>query len=106
MSHQIAGVGLAAVSAAALDATASTTAVLAASAWVGSLLPDADRASVRVYRPTPLERRGAGLRPLAAVARVPLRLLVVLPHRGLTHSLFGCAVMAAIASALTSLVAP
>jgi membrane-bound metal-dependent hydrolase YbcI (DUF457 family) len=30
----------------------------------------------------------------------------VLPHRGLTHSLFGCVVAAAVAAALTSLVAP
>src|SRR3954468_4037704 len=106
MSHQIAGVGLAAVSAAALDAPASATAALVASAWVGSLLPDADRAGARVYRRTPIERRLPLLRPLGTLARIPLRLLIVLPHRGPTHSLFGCAVAAALAAALAALVAP
>src|SRR5690348_17266694 len=105
MSHQIAGVGLAAVVAAALDASYSTSAVLVGSAWLGALLPDADRAGTRLYRPTRIERRLPLLRPLGALARLPLRVLIVLPHRGPTHSLFGCAVMAAVAAALVSLVA-
>src|SRR5690242_18101295 len=106
MSHQIAGVGLAAVSAAALDAAGPPAAALVAAAWVGSLLPDADRAGSRVYRPTRVERRLPLLRPLGALARLPLRLLIMLPHRGPTHSLFGCAVVAALAALLASLVAP
>jgi inner membrane protein len=106
MSHQITGVGLAAVSAAAVDASAPAAAIMAGSAWLGALLPDADRAGARLYRRTPIERRVPLARPLGLLARLPLRVLTVLPHRGPTHSLFGCAVAAAVAGALTSLVAP
>jgi inner membrane protein len=106
MSHQIAGVGLGAVAAAALDVDGAAAAAVVASACLGSLLPDADRAGSRVYRRTRVDRRVPLLRPVGALARLPLRLLVVLPHRGPTHSLFGCAVMTGIAALLTSLVAP
>jgi membrane-bound metal-dependent hydrolase YbcI (DUF457 family) len=106
MSHQITGVGLAAVSAAALDASAPAAAIVVGSAWLGALLPDADRPGAHLYRRTPIERRLPLLRPLGLLARLPLRVLIVLPHRGPTHSLFGCAVAAAIAAALTSLIAP
>src|SRR6188474_1366810 len=106
MSHQLTGVGLAAVSAAALDASARTAAVVVGSAWLGALLPDADRAGARLYRRSPIERRLPLLRPLGVLVRLPLRMLIVLPHRGPTHSLFGCAVAAAVAAALTSLLAP
>src|SRR3954470_7281530 len=88
MSHQITGVGLAAVSAAALDASAAAAAVVVGSAWLGALLPDADRAGARLYRRTPLGRRRPLLRPLALLGRPPLRVLILLPHRGPTHSLF------------------
>ena len=106
MSHQITGVGLAAVSAAALDASAPAAAIVVGSAWLGALLPDADRAGARLYRRTPIERRLPLLRPFGLLTRLPLRVLIVLPHRGPTHSLFGCAVAAAVAAAITSLVAP
>src|SRR3954454_5485701 len=106
MSHQITGVGLAAVSAAALDASAPAAAIVVGSAWLGALLPDADRAGARLYRRTSIERRVRLLRPFGLLLRLPLRVLVVLPHRGPTHSLFGCAVAAAVAAALTSLIAP
>lgn len=106
MSHQITGVGLAAVSAAAVDASAPTAALLIGSAWIGSLLPDADRAGTRIYRRTPIERRLPLLRPLGTLARMTLRLLIVLPHRGPTRSLFGCAVAAALAAAFAALVVP
>jgi inner membrane protein len=106
MSHQITGVGLAAVSAAALDASAPRTAVLVGAAWLGSLLPDADRAGARLYRRRPLERRVLLLRPIGTLARLPLRLLVLLPHRGPTHSVFGCAVAATLVAGLTALAAP
>src|SRR3954468_12824191 len=102
MSHQITGVGLAAVSAAAVDASAPAAAILVGAAWLGALLPDADRAGARLYRRTPIERRLPLLRPLG----LPLRVLIVLPHRGPTHSLFGCALVAAMAAALASLVSP
>jgi inner membrane protein len=106
MSHQITGVGLAAMSAAASGASAPAAVVVVGSAWLGALLPDADRAGARLYRRTPIERRLPLLRPLGLMARVPLRVLIVLPHRGPTHSLFGCALAATVAAALTSLVAP
>src|SRR3954467_5509631 len=105
MSHLIAGVGLAAVSAAALDASAPAAAIVVGSAWLGALLPDADRAGARLYRRAPTERRPPLLRPLGLLARLPLRVLIVLPHRGPTHSLFGCAIAAAVAAALMSVVA-
>src|SRR3954470_3371902 len=106
MSHQITGVGLAAVTAAALDASAPAAAIVVGSAWLGALLPDADRAGARLYRRTPIERRLPLLRPLGLLARLPLRVLIVPPPRGPTHSLSGCAITAAVAAALTSLVAP
>src|SRR3954470_4550246 len=106
MSHQITEVGLAAVSAAALDASAPAAAIVVGSAWLGALLPDADRAGARLYRRTPIEHRLPLLRPFGLLARLPLRVLIALPHRGPTHSLFGCAVAAAVAAALTSVVAP
>src|SRR3954454_23707277 len=106
MSHQITGVGLAAVSAAALDASPPAAAIVVGAAWLGALLPDAGRAGARLYRGPPIERRLPLLRAFGLLARLPLRVLIVLPHRGPTHSLLGCAVAAALASALTSLVAP
>src|SRR4051812_37451382 len=106
MSHQITGVGLAAVSAAALNASPPAAAIVIGSAWLGALLPDADRGGARLYRCTPIERRLPLLRPLGLLVRLPLRVLIVLPHRGPTHSLFGCAIAAAVVAALTSLVAP
>ena len=105
-THQIAGVGLAAVTAAALDATMTGAAVLVAGAWLGSLLPDADRAGTRIYRTTRVERRLWPARVIGWLARVPLRLLVLLKHRGITHSLAACAVAAGACGLLASLVAP
>jgi inner membrane protein len=105
-THQILGVGLAAVTAAALDAGTTSAAVLVAGAWAGSLLPDADRAGTRVHRPTRLERRVWPARVLGWIARLPLRALVVLKHRGFTHSLVAAAVAATICGLLASLVAP
>ena len=100
-THQIAGVGLAAVTAAALDAPAATAALLLAGAWLGSLLPDADKAGSRIYHPRKLERRVWPLRVLGWCARIPLRLLMLLGHRGITHSLVAGAVVAFAASWLS-----
>jgi membrane-bound metal-dependent hydrolase YbcI (DUF457 family) len=96
-THQIAGVGLAAATAAALDAPAGTVALVLAGAWLGSLLPDADRAGSRIYRSRRLERRVWPLRLLGGLARIPLRLLILLGHRGLTHSLVAAGGFAALA---------
>jgi membrane-bound metal-dependent hydrolase YbcI (DUF457 family) len=106
MTHQIAGVGLAAVAGAAVDVPTTTAVVLAGAAWVGSMLPDADMAGSRVYRRTRVERRNLLARVIGTVIRLPLRLLVLLPHRGITHSLFACALAAVVVAVLVSLVAP
>ena len=106
MSHQIAGVGLAAVAGAAVDASASTTAVLVGTAWLGSMLPDADRAGTRIYHRTRLERRVPPLAVLGWLARLPLRLLTVLPHRGVTHSVFACAAVAILTGLLVAAAEP
>jgi membrane-bound metal-dependent hydrolase YbcI (DUF457 family) len=106
MTHQIAGVGLAAVAAAALDVEATGAAVLVGAAWLGSMLPDADLAGARVYRRTRLERRVVLARLAGSLARLPLRLLTVLRHRGVTHSLLACVAAALLCGAAVSLVAP
>jgi len=80
--------------------------VLVAGAWLGSLLPDADRAGTRVYRPTRLERRLWPARVLGWLARLPLRALTVLQHRGVTHSVAACAVAALACGLLVSFLAP
>jgi hypothetical protein len=54
MSHQIAGVGLAVVAGAAVNASTATATVLVGAAWVGSMPPDADRAGTRIYHRTRL----------------------------------------------------
>ncbi|MDA0182898.1 metal-dependent hydrolase [Solirubrobacter phytolaccae] len=105
-THQIAGVGLAVVAAAALEASTADAAVLVAGAWLGSLLPDADRAGSRIYRTRRFERRAWPLRILGWFARLPLRALILLGHRGLTHSLLAVAAGAAAAFALASLLVP
>ena len=106
MTHQIAGVGLAAVCAAALDAPAADAVVLIGAAGLGSLLPDADLAGSRVYRRTRIERRVLLARVAGTLVRLPLRLLVVLGHRGVTHSLLACALAAVLSWLAVSLVAP
>ena len=106
MTHQIAGVGLAAVGAAALDVGRSGAVVLVGAAWLGSMLPDADLAGANVYRRTRLERRVVPARLAGSLARLPLRLLTVLGHRGVTRSLFACAVAALLCGAAVSLFAP
>jgi membrane-bound metal-dependent hydrolase YbcI (DUF457 family) len=97
---------LAAVAATALHTPTETTAVLIGTAWLGSMLPDADRAGARLYRRTHIERRHVAVRAVGALARLPLRVLIVLPHRGPTHSLIGCALAATLAGLLVSMVAP
>jgi membrane-bound metal-dependent hydrolase YbcI (DUF457 family) len=106
MSHQIAGVGLAAVSGAAVDASIPTAAALVGAAWLGSMLPDADRAGTRIYHRTRLERRVALVAALGWLARLPLRLLMLLPHRGVTHSVFACAAAAVLSGLLAAAAAP
>ncbi len=82
------------MTAAALDATSATAAVLVGGACLGSLLPDADRAGSRIYRPRRIERRVWPIRVLGWLSRLPLRVLLLFNHRGITHSLAACAVVA------------
>jgi membrane-bound metal-dependent hydrolase YbcI (DUF457 family) len=73
---------------------------------VGSLLPDADIADARVYRRTRIERRVPLVRLAGALLRLPVRLLVLLPHRGPTHSVLACVLATVLACAVVSLTAP
>jgi membrane-bound metal-dependent hydrolase YbcI (DUF457 family) len=106
ITHQVTGVGLAVLPAAATDAATGTGAVLLAAAWIGSLLPDADLADARVYRRTWLERRTPLVWLAGLLVRIPVRLLTLLPHRGPTHSVLACALATVLAGALVALVAP
>ena len=103
MSHQLAGVGLAGVI--ALERPATTAAVLVGGAWFGSLAPDADLAGARIHRRTRLERRSVLARVGGWLVRLPLRLLIALRHRGVTHSFFGCACAVALAYLLSPVLA-
>ena len=102
-THQLVGVGAAAVTVAAVDAQGAAAAVLFAGAWIGSLLPDADLADARVYRRGGIERRVGLARVAGTLLRLPLRVLALLPHRGLTHSLLACGLASLLAGALVSL---
>ncbi len=94
------------MTAAALDATSATAAVLLGGACLGSLLPDADRAGSRIYRSRRIERRVWPIRVLGWISRLPLRVLLLFRHRGITHSLAACAVAAITCGLLASLVIP
>jgi inner membrane protein len=106
VTHQIAGVGLAGVSVAVVDARGASAVVLIAGAWIGSLLPDADLAGARVYRRTRFERRAPLLWIVGLLLRLPVRLLTLLPHRGFTHSVLACALAAVLSALAASVVAP
>jgi membrane-bound metal-dependent hydrolase YbcI (DUF457 family) len=86
----------------ALERPATTAALLVGGAWLGSLAPDADIAGARIHRRTRLERRSLLARVAGWIIRLPLRLAILLRHRGVTHSLFGCAC----ATALVYLLSP
>ena len=105
-THLLTGVGIAAVAAAATDASTTTAVVLLGGAWVGSLLPDADKTGTKIYRRTRVERRRLLARGIGTLARLPLRLLLLLGHRGLTHSLCAAALAAVLAGGLVTLVSP
>ena len=106
MTHQIAGVGLAAVAGAALDTSTTTAVVLVGAAWVGSMLPDADMAGSRVYRRTKIERRNLLARVVGRWYGFRCGCSSMLPHRGITHSLRLCGVAAIVTAVLVNLVAP
>jgi inner membrane protein len=99
-------VGLAAVTVAALNANDTTAAATLGAAWVGSMLPDADLPAARLYRRTLIERRVPLLALAGGLARLPVRVLALLPHRGLTHSLPACALATLLCGLLVSLAEP
>jgi membrane-bound metal-dependent hydrolase YbcI (DUF457 family) len=104
LTHQVTGVGLAAVSGAAIDAPGATAAVLLGAAWIGSLLPDADLAGARVHRRTRIERRSPLLWLAGLALRLPVRLLCLLPHRGPTHSVLACVLVTVLCGVAVRLV--
>lgn len=106
LTHQIAGVGLAAVTVVAVDAGGASAAVVVGAAWLGSLLPDADLAGARVHRRTRIERRVALVRLAGMLLRLPVRVLTLLPHRGPTHSLLACALATVLTGFVVGLVDP
>lgn len=84
-THQLIGAAAALPVATALTAGPLILVALAAST-LGSLLPDADHADAAIYQPTRAERDHPPLNLLGYVARLPLKLVALLPHRGpLTH---------------------
>jgi membrane-bound metal-dependent hydrolase YbcI (DUF457 family) len=106
LTHQVAGVGLAAVTVAAVDAPGASAVVLVGAAWVGSLLPDADLAGARFYRRARIERRVPLVRVAGMLLRLPVRLAMLLPHRGPTHSVLACALATALTGVVAGLVDP
>src|SRR4051794_29265520 len=106
MTHQIAGSASPRCQGQRSTPGAVTAVVVVGAASVGSMLPDADLAGARVCRRGRVERRVLLARVVGALVRLPLRLLVVLPHRGVTHSVFGWALASLAAGLLVSLAAP
>jgi membrane-bound metal-dependent hydrolase YbcI (DUF457 family) len=69
--------------------TGPALAAVLAGAAVGSLLPDADHIDARIHKLTRFERRHPPLSLVGYVARLPLKLVALLPHRGpVTHGAF------------------
>ena len=106
LTHQLAGVGIAVVTFAAADTRGAAAAVLLGAAWVGSLLPDADLAGARFYRRTRIERRVPLARLAGTLLRLPVRLSLLLGHRGPTHSLLACVFATALTGILAWLIDP
>ena len=105
-THELVGVGLAIVTARAIDLPAGSTVGVAAAALVGSRLPDLDKAGARIYHKTLFERRMVVFRVVGSLARLPLSLGTRLRHRGVTHSALACAAAPLLAWLLTSAAGP
>jgi membrane-bound metal-dependent hydrolase YbcI (DUF457 family) len=97
-THELVGVACAVAASRALDLNTLDTAAAVAGAVWGSWLPDADRLGTRVHRRGRFARRNLVVAALAAVLRLPLVVFALLSrHRGATHSLAACGVLAALA---------
>jgi membrane-bound metal-dependent hydrolase YbcI (DUF457 family) len=104
-THELIGVACAVAASRALELDPLETAAAAAGAVWGSWLPDADRLGTRVHRRGRLARRNLAFAALGALLRLPLVVFALLArHRGLSHSLAACALVAALAALLAALV--
>jgi inner membrane protein len=102
-THELVGVTLAVAAGRVLDAGLLETAGLAATALLGSRLPDVDQLGARVHQRTWLERHTWLVRVAGAVLRLPLVLFaLVVPHRTMSHSALACAAAAALAALVAS----
>ena len=106
-THQLIGVSAALAGAKLARADPVQSAGIAAAAFYGSWLPDADQLGSRVHRRSRLERRNLVLGALGMLLRVPLLVFgAVSTHRGTAHSLLACALTAAIVGAVVWLFDP
>ena len=104
-THELAGVACAVAASRALELEPLETAAAAAGAVWGSWLPDADRLGTRAHRRGRAARRHLAFAALGAVLRLPLVMFALLArHRGPSHSLAACALMAALAAVLAAMV--
>jgi hypothetical protein len=76
-THELVGVSLAVAAGLVLEARPLETAGLAASALLGSRLPDVDQVGARVHRRTALERRTVLAGAAGALLRLPLTMVAV-----------------------------
>jgi len=105
LTHELLGVSTAVAASRALKATPVETLALAAGALYGSRLPDVDQLGARVHRRSRVERRHVLAGAAGLLVRLPaLMCALVARHRGATHSLAACGLVAALslgAGALT-----
>jgi membrane-bound metal-dependent hydrolase YbcI (DUF457 family) len=102
-THGLVGVTTAVVAADAFDPGTAALAVIAASALLGTRLPDADVPRARIYRRTLTERRIWLIHVLGTIVRRPLVFAQRFQHRGITHSLTACAVVSVVLGLMASL---
>jgi membrane-bound metal-dependent hydrolase YbcI (DUF457 family) len=103
-THELVGVGAAVAASRALELEPLETVAAAAGAIWGSWLPDADRFGARVHRRGRLARRHLLVAALGAVLRLPLVGFALLArHRGLSHTLAACGLLAVAAALLAAL---
>jgi membrane-bound metal-dependent hydrolase YbcI (DUF457 family) len=98
-THELVGVSLALAAAKVVEADPLESVGLAAASLCGSRLPDLDQLGARVHRRSRLERRSLLVGATGAALRLPLLAFAVLvPHRGVTHSVLACAAAAGFAA--------
>lgn len=104
LTHELVGVSTAVAASRALKATPVETLALAAGALYGSRLPDVDQLGARVHRRSRAERRSLLVGAAGLLVRLPaLVFALVARHRGATHSLAACGLVAALSLGLGAL---